>query len=360
MMPSSEGLSAAMTNEKMVSAAWCLFYAAGIIGALAVYGVLQEHIMTIPYGGEGSTFGDSVFLVFTNRVVAVLFALLMALIRQESLLHVAPFWKYLVVSLSNVFASTCQYEALKYVTFPVQMLGKSFKMMPVMLWGMIVSSKRYTITDWLVAAFVTGGVTEFCLTGPVSEGHGADGNSIKGFGLLALFLALDGLTSTMQEQMFKEHKTTKYNQMLYVNAVSTVVSIITLLSGGGLLRTFQFIGSYPRLLVDAFTLSVAQVAGQWFIYAQIEGFGALVFAVTMNVRQVVSIIISYIQYHHVITWLQVLGLILVFGALFYKSLVGFLAKSSEEDGEKQALLKKSDGADPIETVGEGKKKELNP
>lgn len=79
-------------------------------------------------------------------------------------------------SLSNVLATTCQYEALKYATsmqvccpcpqvarqrrfecstgqlapyvafssltqvsFPVQMLGKSFKMMPVMLWGIVIS-----------------------------------------------------------------------------------------------------------------------------------------------------------------------------------------------------------------------------
>ena len=72
-----------------------------------------------------------------------------------------------IVSLSNVIASTCQYEALKHVSFVVQlhggikyishvlsslsaayhsvhhrMLGKSFKMMPVMLWGMAMSGKR--------------------------------------------------------------------------------------------------------------------------------------------------------------------------------------------------------------------------
>ena len=36
-------------------------------------------------------------------------------------------WKYLLVSMANVYATTCQYEALKYVSFTVQILGKSFK-----------------------------------------------------------------------------------------------------------------------------------------------------------------------------------------------------------------------------------------
>jgi adenosine 3'-phospho 5'-phosphosulfate transporter B2 len=35
---------------------------------------------------------------------------------------VAPIYTYMAVSLSNVIATTCQYEALKYVSFPVQTL----------------------------------------------------------------------------------------------------------------------------------------------------------------------------------------------------------------------------------------------
>merc|ERR1719379_504407 len=101
-----------------------------------------------------------------NRLFAVAFAAVMAIYNGESILNKAPLWKYLAISVSNVYASTCQYEALKYVAFPVQMLGKSFKMMPVMLWGIAVSSKRYSLQDWLIAILVTFGVTQFLLTGP--------------------------------------------------------------------------------------------------------------------------------------------------------------------------------------------------
>jgi len=66
-------------------------------------------------------------------------------------------------------------------------------------------------------------------------------------------------------------------------------------------------------------LSAAAVFGQWCIYSQVKEFGALVFAMTMNLRQVISILVSYIMYGHSITVLQVFGLVSVFGALFYKS-----------------------------------------
>ena len=54
----------------------------------------------------------------------------------------APLYSYAAVSLSNVVATTCQYEALKYVTFPLQTLGKCAKMLPVMLWGGLIMGKR--------------------------------------------------------------------------------------------------------------------------------------------------------------------------------------------------------------------------
>merc|ERR1719399_909521 len=90
----------------------------------------------------------------------------------EDLENKAPLWKYGVISLSNVAATTCQYECLKYVSFPVQMLGKSFKMMPVMLWGIVISGKRYGLKEWAIALFITVGVTLFLLTGPIASPSG--------------------------------------------------------------------------------------------------------------------------------------------------------------------------------------------
>merc|ERR1719356_1279749 len=280
-------------------------------------------------------FTDSVFLVFCNRAVAVVFSLFMVGVNGESFRNSAPLWKYLAISFSNVYASTCQYEALKYVSFPVQMLGKSFKMMPVMVWGIIVSNKKYGLTDWIIAALVTVGVTEFLMTGPIASSSDTD-NSTKGLLLLLGFLALDGFTSTFQEKLFNQHKTTKYNQMLYVNLGSCVISSVTLVASGSLAHAIAFTVANPEFAVDATTLSAASVASQWFIYSQVKEYGALVFAATMNIRQVVSIIVSYVRYGNSITIAQVGGLIIIFGALFYKSALGVLSKPK---GETTPLIK---------------------
>jgi len=60
--PLFENKEASMPNE---TAAWCSFYGAGIICMLVVYGLLQERIITRPYGtGKDEVyFTDSVFSV---------------------------------------------------------------------------------------------------------------------------------------------------------------------------------------------------------------------------------------------------------------------------------------------------------
>eukprot|EP00439_Symbiodinium_sp_Y106_P063865 s305_g9.t4 len=328
------------------SAAWCAFYGAGIIGTLVLvlYGILQEGIMTVAY--DGNLFQYSVFLVLCNRLAAVIFAVGMTAAKGESMQNAAPLWKYLIVSLSNVYASSCQYEALKYVSFAVQMLGKSFKMMPVMIWGIIIAGKAYSGRDWLVALTVTLGCTEFLMTGPTHSKVDAT-NSLKGFLLLGCFLALDGLTSTFQEKLFKEHKTTKYNQMLYINLLSATVSFITLLATGQLAPAVAFGFAHPQFWLDSALLSGSAVASQFFIYSQIKEFGALVFAATMNVRQVVSILVSYLKYHNPVTPLQILGLALIFSALFYKSVAAMLEAPSKE--EKKPILADAKAEEAIET-----------
>ncbi|CAE7773992.1 slc35b2 [Symbiodinium pilosum] len=251
---------------------------------LAAYGILQERIMTLHYNGE--MFRHSVFLVLCNRLVAVVFASLIARMHKESLGNKAPLHCYLIVSLSNVIASTCQYEALKHVSFVVQMLGKSFKMMPVMLWGMAMSGKRYSLSDWMIAAAVTTGITVFLVCGPTHAPSGSStASTATGLLLLCGFLAFDGLTSVMEEKLFKDYETSKWNQILYVNLLSSTTSAAALVGSGEMMPALTFAHAHPAFVADASFLSLSAVSAQYFIYSQIREFGAVILALTMNIRQ---------------------------------------------------------------------------
>lgn len=82
---------------------------------------------------------------------------------------VAPLHSYGVVSLSNVVAAFCQYEALKYLIFVLQALGKSAKMIPVMAWGSCLTRRRYSMQDYALAGVVTLGCTGVAAFGNVTN-----------------------------------------------------------------------------------------------------------------------------------------------------------------------------------------------
>ncbi|KAK8969263.1 UDP-galactose/UDP-glucose transporter 5B [Platanthera guangdongensis] len=110
-----------------------IFLVAGIMFALLVYGVLQEKIMRVPYGDDKEYFTSSLFLVLCNCITTSAVSAGFLLISKKTLAPAAPMRYYCVISISNLLTTTCQYEALKYVSFPVQTLAKCAKMIPVMV-----------------------------------------------------------------------------------------------------------------------------------------------------------------------------------------------------------------------------------
>eukprot|EP01133_Synstelium_polycarpum_P010877 gene10877-12673_t len=293
----------------------------GIMGFFVFYGVLQERIMDQPYGqdenGKDIYFTDSTFIVLSNRVFAAVVAIVIVLYRGEQIRNVAPLYKYFGVSMSNFCATWCQYEALKYVNFPTQTLGKCGKMMPVMLVGTFLSGKKYSFKDYAIAVTITSGCMIFFMTGKISSKD--DAQTPYGLLLMAAYMFFDSFTSTFQEKMFKGYTMSTYDQMIYVNSCSAIISLVLLMLNGRLFPAIDFAMKYQGLLYDSTLLSVCASLGQMVIYFTIKEFGALIFSTIMVTRQVVSIVLSTIIYLHPLTNAQWIGALIVFGTLYYKA-----------------------------------------
>ena len=144
-----------------------VFCSLGLLGSYSTWGYLQEKIMTTDYVdslGNKGRFNDSQFLVFVNRILAFALALLVILFRRQPR-HKAPLFKYSFCSFSNIMSSWCQYEALKYISFPTQVLAKASKVIPVMAMGKIVGKKKYEYYEYVVAVLISVGMTLFLLPG---------------------------------------------------------------------------------------------------------------------------------------------------------------------------------------------------
>eukprot|EP00197_Chlamydomonas_leiostraca_P013869 CAMPEP_0202867492 /NCGR_PEP_ID=MMETSP1391-20130828/9464_1 /ASSEMBLY_ACC=CAM_ASM_000867 /TAXON_ID=1034604 /ORGANISM="Chlamydomonas leiostraca, Strain SAG 11-49" /LENGTH=389 /DNA_ID=CAMNT_0049547541 /DNA_START=127 /DNA_END=1296 /DNA_ORIENTATION=- len=312
-------------NERL-HMGWCVL---GVVGCLMLYGVLQERIMVEPFG-EGANkevFKYSLFLVLCNRLTSCAVAIcgLVSNGKYSEIKPVAPLYTYVAVSLSNVIATTCQYEALKYVSFPVQTLGKCAKMLPVMIWGIIIMRKRYGVKDFGLALLITGGCTIFLLTGEVKSKVSASlwHSSVYGLALMLGYLGFDGFTSTFQDKLFKGYQMTTYNQILYTTLCSSALSMFGLVSSGQFPKAINFVTVHPEALWSIVALSVAASTGALFISYTIKTFGALIFATIMTTRQFLSILLSCFLFLHPLSAGQWVGTSLVFGTLYYQ---GFAKK----------------------------------
>jgi adenosine 3'-phospho 5'-phosphosulfate transporter B2 len=111
-----------------------LFCFLGLQVSYVLWGITQENLMTTEY--KFGKFTSSSFCVFGNRFLALIVALCIVMYRQASAktsMKDVPFYYYAPSSLSNTLSSWAQYEALKYLSFPIQVLSKSCKVIPVML-----------------------------------------------------------------------------------------------------------------------------------------------------------------------------------------------------------------------------------
>ncbi|XP_055377593.1 adenosine 3'-phospho 5'-phosphosulfate transporter 1 [Condylostylus longicornis] len=296
--------------------AYCFF---GLMGSYLTWGVLQEKIMTQEYtdsNGKKSYFKDSQFLVFTNRLLAFFVALLYIILNQQSR-HRAPLYKYSYASFSNIMSAWFQYEALKFVNFPTQVLAKSCKIIPVMLMGKIISRTKYECYEYFTAGLISVGMILF-MTGSTDEGKASSVTTLTGVFLLAMYMIFDSFTANWQGDLFKSYGMSSIQMMCGVNLFSSIFTAASLLVQGGFWASFDFAVHHPKFVFDCVVLSISSAVGQLFIFYTISVFGPVIFTIIMTLRQAVAIMLSCFIYNHSISAYGIVGVCVVFLAIFIR------------------------------------------
>ncbi|XP_044026003.1 adenosine 3'-phospho 5'-phosphosulfate transporter 1 [Siniperca chuatsi] len=311
-----------------------IFCSAGLQVSYLTWGVLQERVMTRSYGAttpedEGEKFKDSQFLVFMNRILALTVSGLWCILFKQPR-HGAPMYKYSFASLSNILSSWCQYEALKYISFPTQVLAKASKVIPVMLMGKIVSHKSYEYWEYFTAVLISVGVSMFLLSSTPSK-HPSTVTTFSGIVILIGYIVFDSFTSNWQDNLFK-YKMSSVQMMFGVNLFSCLFTVGSLLEQGAFFDSVAFMTRHSEFAFHAVLLSVCSACGQLFIFYTINQFGAAVFTIIMTLRQAIAILLSCFLYGHAVTLVGGFGVAVVFLALFLR----VYARSRMKSGRRSA------------------------
>ena len=89
----------------------------------------------------GEYFTYSYALVFTNRFWTLIMSGMLLIYLKPRTSRTTIIYEYSFPSISNMLSSWCQYEALRYVSFPAVTLFKALKIAPVMIMGTLLGNQ---------------------------------------------------------------------------------------------------------------------------------------------------------------------------------------------------------------------------
>lgn len=312
-------------------AAILIFCFIGLQVSYLSWGILQEKLMTTEYtdaAGSKNKFSDSQFLVFVNRILAfVLSGFYVLCTRQPA--QTAPLYKCSYCSFSNIMSSWCQYEALKYVSFPTQVLAKASKIIPVMLMGKLVSRTKYDLYEYVTAGCISVGMALF-LFGNDDMKANSNSTTFSGIVILAGYMIFDSFTSNWQSELYSKYHMSSVQMMCTVNLFSCLFTSVSLLQQGGFMKSLTFMSMYHTFVVDIVILSVCSAMGQFVIFYTVYRFGAVVFVTMMTIRQGLAILLSCLIYSHRVTVVGAFGISMVFISIFVKMYISQRLKAKRK------------------------------
>lgn len=226
-----------------------ILYVLGLYVIFIRWGYLQEKITTRPYYYDTSSTHDSSIVTgdcfkfsyaFTLNLCMAISCACIAYV-AEIIFRVdtsdAPLSTFLYCAITSVFASPTGYTALKYVSYPLMILTKSCKPVPVIIIGVIMFHKSYPWYKYVSVGLLCSGIVLFSVYQTKSKASSASSNdcitnnsnhsdpilqplihifadylsvdSIRlftGVSLVLLNLLLDGFTNNEQDRINDEYK----------------------------------------------------------------------------------------------------------------------------------------------------------
>jgi len=304
----------------------------GIFGSFLYWGYLQERITGHKYTSlkDPSLSQQWSYPFFLNTFMAcsgfAVGSLLHYLVTRNQPQKEATFRlkDFIRPAASYTLGSPFGYTALRFINFPLLILAKSCKLVPVMLMGIIIAKKKYAMSEYLAVGLITLGVALYSMKpGSLTQSDSQGGlRQLFGLGLVLINLLLDGYTAAHQDKINAQSKVSSFQMMKYMNMWSMILMVSYLVGSYAVLGTnselaaaITFCRNFPQVVPHLFRFGLCAATGQIFVYSLIKEFGALAYITVTIMRKFFTILISIAIFKHHMRWWQWIGIFSVFGGL---------------------------------------------
>ena len=300
---------------------WLFLCFMGIMASFVCYGILLEYTTS-----GGRKLHELSFLFVTSGLYTIT-AAAGRYVRDETPTTIPPA-RFAVLGLTSMGSTFCSVRSLRYVIYPIQVLAKSCKPVPVMLMGALMG-KKYPLRKYINVVMIVLGVALFMgggskhkssasaahtgnstATGAEAAASSQEDNSpgqMLGIILLFISLCFDGGTGAYEDKLMSVHSVQPFDLMYNIQLGKTILAGIALLVLNQLHIFLQMVQDMGFLLV---ALGLSGALGQVFIFVTIAKFGALTCSIIGLARKVTTLVASIYIYGHELNGIQFTGLMI--------------------------------------------------
>jgi solute carrier family 35 (UDP-galactose transporter), member B1 len=250
-------------------------------------------------------------------------------------------------ALSATIASPIGYEALKYLSYPLMMLTKSSKPVPVMAVGFFFYGRKYGWHKYMSVLLLCIGIYMFTNGKSSSAKHESNTDDVSrllfGIFLVLLNLSLDGYTNNEQDRIFTKYASSPNHMMKGVNLMQCIYQFVYLVVGwfmyageSELVLSVTAMQGSLRLCGDILAFCVCASVGQVLIFNVMQEFGSLTWITISVTRKLFTIVLSVVIFQHKVNTFQWMGVALVFVGLGVDAYISMQSKSKADSGSESS------------------------
>lgn len=240
-------------GDKHAGYGWLAICAIGMLCSLTFYGIVLE------YATSGGRKIHEVSFLFITTSIYALTGFVAREMNGDKPMDLSRY-QTLILSLTSITSTFTSVRSLRYVIFPVQILFKSCKPVPVMIFGVIMG-KRYSTQKYVNVAIITAGVGLFMGGGTSTAKPGSSDNTLIGALLLSISLCFDGATGAYEDKLMTDHAISPFDLMFNIQLGKSVLSFCALVVLNGLNEFIATINEGGLSLVAlGFTGAIGQVS----------------------------------------------------------------------------------------------------
>ncbi|EDV26218.1 uncharacterized protein TRIADDRAFT_24343 [Trichoplax adhaerens] len=279
----------------------------GVLACYLIYGYIQERMFLIKGFKQYGWYLTLVQFGYYTIFGAIEMQLKNPIARKRRI----PLRIYAIIAFLTVATIGLSNTSLGYLNYPTQVIFKSCKLIPVMIGGILIQGKKYTLADLVAALLMCVGLILFTLAdSKVSP-------TFDSFGVILISLALcaDAAIGNVQEKAMKGYNGTNLEMVFYSFSIGFVYIFMALFITNQLGPAFRFC-SHKALTIYGFAaiLSFTGYIGVNMVLTLVRVFGALMAVTVTTFRKAITVVLSFLFFEKPFTIQYVWsGLIVLLG-----------------------------------------------